>query len=153
MKRLRFLLCELVMVKEFERSGVRFQYPENWKIETEENDTGWSATLFSPATAFLMVSLQGGADSPAQLADETLSAMQEEYENLEADRAVETIAGLPAVGHDMEFFLFDLVNTAWTRCLSTSEGALLLLGQCTDDEVDSHGVVMRGICASLKIED
>ena len=32
------------MVAEFEDAGIRFKYPENWQLEREENEAGWTVT-------------------------------------------------------------------------------------------------------------
>src|SRR5947209_8730754 len=29
------------MISEFDDSGIRFKFPENWKLEREENEDGW----------------------------------------------------------------------------------------------------------------
>src|SRR5262245_54278266 len=105
------------MVKQFEREGIRFQYPDNWQLESEETDGGWNVSVQSPATAFLVMSFHPDEDDPARLADKTLEAMRDDYPQLEADTAVETLAGQPAIGHDIDFFAFDLTNSCWTRCL------------------------------------
>ena len=141
------------MPKEFSRAGVRLQYPENWTIQTEETESGWTVTFQSKATAFLLLSLETGTDDPARLADETLEAMRKEYPGLESTFAVETVVGFPAVGHDMEFFALDLVNTCWTRCFEGPEGCMMLLGQCTDEELPVNGAVLAAIKQSLVLED
>ena len=141
------------MPKEFSREGVRLQYPENWTIQTEETESGWVATFQSKATAFLSLSLHDDTEDPSWLADETLKAMKKEYPELESTFAVEKIAGFPAVGHDMEFFALDLVNTCWTRCFEGPEGCMMLLGQCTDEELPINGAVLAAIKQSLVLED
>ena len=45
------------MVETFEGEGIRFRYPENWRLEREDNDTGWTVVVQSPDTAFAMISL------------------------------------------------------------------------------------------------
>ena len=48
-----------------------------------------------PATAaFAVVSLRPEAVDPADLADQTLDAIKGEYKELDAENAVETVAGL-----------------------------------------------------------
>ncbi len=55
-------------MKLFERDGVRFRYPANWVAETGDDpgagDGGWSVTVQSPESAFLLVSLRPEADTP-----------------------------------------------------------------------------------------
>ena len=140
------------MAAQFEDGGLRFRYPENWRLEREEDDTGWTVSLQSPQTAFVVVSCDGSMPSAEDVAQITLEALQSEYPNLEADPAVETLAGQMAVGHDIRFFSFDLTNTCWTRSLYSESGTLLVLCQANDLELDDYEPVMRAICSSLEVE-
>ena len=141
------------MPRHFARSGISVQYPENWTVETEENDEGWSATISSPDTAFLLLSHYEDHDEPGALADMAIEAMRETYTDLEMSEVVETLAGHPVVGYDVEFVALDLTNTCWIRALTSPHGAILLMGQCTDSELETNGEVLHAIRASLKIED
>jgi len=142
-----------IMAKAFARDGIRIEYPENWTTETDETDEGWSVSIFSPDTAFLMVSQYPEDTDPVELADMALGALRENYPDLEADEVIETLAGFPVVGHDAEFFALDLTNTCRIRALTGPEGSLLLMSQCTDSELATNGEVMRAIAASLVFED
>src|SRR6516162_424723 len=119
------------MSREFARSGIRFEYPDNWTLETEDSGDGWTATVSSPDTAFMMLSFNPETDDPAELADLALSALKESYPDLEAESAVETLAGQPAIGYDVDFFTLDLTNTCWIRALAGPDGCVLLMCQCT----------------------
>jgi hypothetical protein len=141
------------MVAEFDESGVRFQYPDNWNLEREENDAGWTVSLQSPGTAFLMVSLREDAPDPGRMADAVLDTLREDYPDLEAEPRVDTLAGRPAVGHDVRFFSLDLTNTCWTRGILGSQGTVLVLCQTSDLELEEQEPVLRAICASLQVED
>ena len=141
------------MAKEFDEDGVRFQYPESWELEHEETEAGWTATLNSPATAFMIVSLHGDVDDPARLADHVLETLREDYPDLDAESCVETLAGQPAVGYDVNFISLDLTNTCWIRCIAAGGGSLLVLCQCTDRDLATYGPALRAVCASLRVED
>ena len=67
------------MSKEFARSGFRVRYPDDWKLESEETEDGWCTTLFSPDTAFLMLSYHGNEDDPAAVSDMALESLRESY--------------------------------------------------------------------------
>ena len=140
------------MSKQFREGGVSFRYPENWRLEREESETGWTVSLQSPQTTFVVVSCDGSMPSAEDVAQITLEALQSEYPNLEADPAVETLAGQMAVGHDIQFISFDLTNTCWTRSLYTDSGTLLVLCQANDLELEEYEPVMRAICSSLEVE-
>jgi len=142
-----------IMSAVFAEDGVRFQYPENWRLERDDNEEGWTATLQSPQTAFLMICLRQDQPDPQQMADTALEALREEYSDLEADECIDSLAGQPAVGHNIRFFSLDFTNTCWTRCCLTGSGTLLVMAQCNDLELALHDAVMKAICASLKLED
>jgi hypothetical protein len=143
------------MIQTFERDGVRFQYPENWTAEAAEEtgDGGWTVTVQSPETAFVMVSLRPEADTPAELADQTLGALKTEYMELDAEDAVETLAGRPAIGHDIDFLTLDTAITCRTRCVDTPAGPLLVMGQTSEYDRERNEPVLRAIYGSLTIDE
>ena len=77
----------------FEREGIRFQYPENWGLETSDSESGWTVSLQSPDTAFLMLAFDESMPAPETMAQTALAALQAEYPNLESEECVESIAG------------------------------------------------------------
>jgi hypothetical protein len=141
------------MAAQFDDGGIRFQYPENWRLEREESEAGWTVSLQSPGTAFMMVCLREDLPTPDQLADAALDALREDYPELEADDCVDNLAGQPAIGHDIRFISLDLTNTCWTRSFYTSEGTILVLCQANDLELEEHEPVLRAICKSLEVDD
>jgi hypothetical protein len=141
------------MPAEFSASGLRLLYPENWRLEREESDSGWTISVQSPETAFLMLSMREDMPSIDQVAETALAALREEYPDLEADDCTESVAGQPAVGHDIRFFSLDLTNTCWTRSFYSPHGTVLVLCQSNDLESETNEPVLRAMCASLQITD
>jgi hypothetical protein len=139
------------MTRTYQRE-VSFLYPENWELQRETTPNGWSVQVQSPGTAFLLIDCDTSRPDPEEVIQTTLDALREDYPELDATRCEETVAGRQAVGHDIEFFSLDLVNSCWTRCLSTGEGTLLILGQVSDLEADRYAMVLKAICASLRVE-
>lgn len=141
------------MVQQFDDYGIRFRYPENWKLEQQETDDGWTISVQSPETAFLMITLRDDMPDTTEMADAALKALKEEYQDLEAEDCVDSLAGQPAVGHDIRFFSFDLTNTCWTRSFYCSRGTILVMCQLNDLETERHEPVLRAICASLEVDE
>jgi hypothetical protein len=141
------------MTGQFADGGIRFRYPEDWTLEREDSDTGWTVSLQSPGTAFCMICLRDDMPTPEQLTEAALSTLREDYPDLEADERLENVAGQPAVGHDIRFFSLDLTNTCWTRGFYSSEGTVLLLCQCSDVELDDYEPILRAIVASIQVEE
>src|SRR5687768_9494304 len=102
-------------MKTFERAGVRFQYPANWRIDVDDAADGWTVTVQSPDTAFVLVSLRSEAETAAQVADETLEVLRAEYKELDAETALDSIGGQPAIGHDIDFVTLDTAIACWIR--------------------------------------
>lgn len=137
----------------FEQDGVRFQYPANWTLEREANDAGWTVTVQSPDTSFVLVTFDADQPTPEDMNLTALEAMQAEYTGLESEEALESIAGQPATGHDMTFFSFDLSNTCRTRSFYASGGTVLLFWQASDLELATAEPAFRALCASVRVVD
>lgn len=141
------------MPASYDQDGVQFKFPENWRLERQDNEDGWTVSVQSPDTAFFMLCCCDQQPEPAEMAESALDALREEYEELEADDCVDSVAGQPAVGHDIRFFSLDLPNTCWTRSFFGPRGTLLAMCQVNDMELPKNEPVLRAICASLKLDD
>ena len=142
------------MAAVFERSGVKFQFPENWAVETEDSDSGgWTVAVQSPVTAFVVVSLRTDGQTATEVADEALAALKAEYADAEAEPVVESLAGRPALGHDIDFLTLDTTTSCWTRCVDTADGPLLVLCQVSDFDRAINEPVLNAITTSLEIVD
>ena len=138
------------MPRVFREGSLSFRYPDNWKLEREDNNHGWTVSVYSPGTAFLTLSLYTDYPDAERVAGTALEAMRSEYPELEADERAEAFAGQWAVGHDIWFFSLDLTNTCWTRSFDCPDGTVLLLCQVSDIEA-AQEPVLRAICASLRV--
>jgi hypothetical protein len=141
------------VAKVFRQGELSFRYPDNWRLEKEPAESGWSITLYSPDTAFLSVTLDEEAPAMEHMAETALAVLREEYPDLDADETTATIAGQPAVGHDIAFFSLDLTNTCWTRSFHTSQGTVLLLFQLSDIDLERYEPLFRAVCASLTLDE
>lgn len=137
---------------EFCDGGIRFRYPETWTLEREDNDAGWTVSVQSPGTAFLMVCLRQDTPATDEVADAALSALQDDYPELEYEPCIDSVAGQPAVGHVIRFFSLDLTNTCRTRSFYSSEGTVLVLWQVNDLELEQAEPVLKAICSSFEVE-
>jgi hypothetical protein len=141
------------MAAQFDEEGIRFRYPENWRLERENSENGWTVTIQSPDTAFLLVSLDEDMPSTEQVAQTALDALRTEYPELEADECIDTVGGQPAMGHDIRFISLDLTNTCWTRSFYSGRGTVLVMWEANDLELDVNEPVLRAITASLEVDD
>ena len=125
------------MPAEYNKLGISFQYPENWKLDEDDALAGRkSVTVFSPGGAFWTVSVAPTNTDPVELATAAVDAMKEEYEELEAEETRQTIAGRETIGYDLNFYCLDLISSARVRCLSTSRATYAFFCQAEDREFD-----------------
>jgi hypothetical protein len=141
------------MQNTFEKESVRFRYPADWEIELEEEDESWTASIQGPGTAFLVVSFVPGAGDVNELIEAAVAGLREDYPSLEVDDAVDSLAGQPALGADVRFVHFDLTNTCWVRAVPAGEGALLVLAQCTDEELEDGGETLKKIMGTISVDE
>ena len=140
------------MPAKFERDGISLQYPENWQLIPDGYPSGWGVTVQSPATAYLTLTLDGSRPGIGELADTALAALRDIYPELEEQSVSSTLAGLPCIGYDAEFFSLDLTNTCMIRAIALASGTLMVLAQVTD--LEGHNLaVLRAIMASLRIDE
>jgi hypothetical protein len=137
----------------YQADGIRFQYPENWKMLREEAETGWTVSVQSPETAFFILTFDNDMPEVGAVAETVLEALRTDYPDLEADDALESLAGQPAIGHDITFFSLDLTNTCHTRSFYSDTGTVLMMWQANDLELDHVEPVFRAMCASLHVEE
>jgi hypothetical protein len=138
----------------FDDRGVRFEYPADWELEVTDDGPRTTVALQSPGgLAFAMVTLDETRPAPAELADEALAAMRDEYPGLDAAPALETIDGHRAVGHDLEFFSLDLVHSCAIRCFRTPRRTVLVFGQWSDLDGDDPEARLRAVRGSLEETD
>jgi hypothetical protein len=142
------------MIAIYEAHGVRFAFPENWKLEEppagpEKASPETTVTVTSPGTAFWSLTIYRGNLRPAELLAEALTAMQAEYPALEYDIAQEEIEDELLVGYDLSFFCFDFCNTATLRGFQRGDATYLMLSQAEDHELADAAPVFRAMTTSL----
>ena len=141
------------MVKEFSSDGLSFNYPDEWALQREEDDSGWTVTVQSPATAFAVVRLDRDMPTIEQVAITALEALKDDFPKLQAESAIDTLAGEMAIGHDIEFFSVDVPTTCWTRSFYGLAGTVLVWCQVPALDEPEHESALRGICTSMRSEE
>ena len=57
------------------------------------------------------------------------------------------------LGADVNFSHLDLTNTCWIRAVQAADGSVLVMAQCTDEELDEQGSALKAIMASLAVDE
>jgi hypothetical protein len=139
-------------MKDFNEDGLSFCYPDDWQLEREPTAEGWTVSLQSPGTAFAVIRLERNMPTTEEVALAALEALKEDYPSLEAESAIDMLAGEMAIGHDIQFFTLDLATTCWTRSFYGAAGTMLVLCQVSDIDQETYEPALRGICASMRAD-
>jgi hypothetical protein len=138
-------------MRDFSCDGISFVYPEDWEFEQLRTDTGWTVTLQSPNTAFMLIQLNHELPEPQEMIDQALTALTGDYPDLQAQSSIEGMGGEMAIGHEIEFFSMDLATTCWTRSFHGPAGTMFVLCQTADVDGPECEAQLRGICRSMRL--
>jgi hypothetical protein len=121
------------MTETYDDHGIRFEYPNGWELEVTDDGPLTTVAVQAPGgLAFALVTVDDSCPVPAEVADQALGALREEYPVLDAVPALETINGHHAIGHDVEFISLDMTNSCTIRCFRTPRRTVLLFGQWSE---------------------
>ncbi len=135
---------------EFNRNGIRFEYPENWIIEEDSSPDGViTLSVAAPDGAFWSLSRQPAEADLQQLTDATTKQLREEYPDLEACPASDDFFGTSFSGADFNFSYLDLTNTAEVRCLTTPTACYVIFSQAEDRDWSRLHHVFRAMTTSF----
>jgi hypothetical protein len=139
-------------MKDFSEDGLSFCYPDDWRLERESGAEGWTVSIQSPGTAFAMIRLDRDMPTTEEVAVTALEALKDDYPDLEAESAIDMLAGEMAIGHDIQFFSLDFAATCRTRSFYGPAGTVLVMCQVSDIDQETYEPALRGICASMRAE-
>jgi hypothetical protein len=138
------------MPAKFENLGISFQYPDNWTLDDSDAIAGGNAvTVYSPGGVFWTVAVHPRSADPLELADGVVTAMREEYKEIETDEIRETVLGRELVGYDLSFYYLDFVNSAQVRSLKTPTNTYTIFCQGEDREFERLRRVLQAMTISL----
>ena len=134
----------------YDKSQVRFQYPDNWELADEVDDSGQHAvSVHAPSGAFWSVTVHDRRITPDDLIEQVNSILSAEYEEFEAEPVIETIGPVEAVGYDMHFFCGHALVSAQSRVMHRGDQTVLVLCQAEDAEFERLAMVFQAITVSM----
>jgi hypothetical protein len=135
----------------YEDHGIRFEYPSGWVLDVTDDGPVITIEVQAPGgLAFALVRIDESRPDPAAVADEALEAMRQEYPDLDALPAMETLHDHCATGHDVEFFALDFANAASIRSFRTPRRTLLIFGQWSDLGEEHLPELVHGVFRSVE---
>jgi len=144
---------EVTAKEMYENEHIRFLYPRGWSLEETQTTDGLCVNLDGPETMFLMVSLLSRSRDCRDVADYVLNLLREEYPLLDSEPVEQEIGGCRAVGHDINFFSFDLLNTCWIRAIEGPSHTVLILAQTDDTVLEQCRAMFDLLCRSFQFQE
>ena len=142
------------MTAVYDKLGLKFLYPENWKL-TDENDTDFEnrhcISLETPdgSTSWEVHLYPGGTDRD-EIMKETLASLNQTYEDLEVSVAPETeFEEFQVKGVETLFYCLDFLIKAELFTVELPNHMLLFWYQAEDREFDKNKLVFQAISISL----
>ncbi len=134
----------------FDHFGIRFDYPDNWSIEIQDDSQQRELVVVSsPHTAFWQLSKHPSDKDFEPLFDEALAALRSEYNDLDVESTDEILEGHLIEGYTVNFFYLDLTSTCWVKGFETPSGNFLLIAQAEDREFEQVQQVFQAMLASV----
>ncbi len=146
------------MTAQYDQGGLKFQYPENWTVDEQSGPVhsggvyivgqNYTVTVNGPEGAFWMATRCQGQE-PQALARAALDALRQDYPKLDAEPVEEHIAGHRVWGYDVDFFCLDFVNSSRIRAVRIPQGAVLVMYQAEDRQMEKLQPIFQAMTTSL----
>lgn len=143
------------MTAQFQRNGVSFLYPENWRIEEHPPSDGLLAavTLEAPSGAIWTLNVEPRLRDCDELADEILDTMRGEYDELEAEAyrgEILTPAGaIETRGYELHFYYVEMVAKAIIQCFHHNGRTYMVMTQAEARDHDELDPIFSALAVSL----
>ncbi|HID21223.1 MAG TPA: hypothetical protein EYP14_02335 [Planctomycetaceae bacterium] len=141
------------MASLYHAHGVRFWVPDDWTLSEQDVGHHVSINVQSPETSFWSLTLFFDRPEPRRVAEAVLQAFREEYDEIDVYPGECGVGGHEAVAHDIEFFCWELLNSAFLRVFQTQRFTALVLFQGTDTELRETRPLLDRISESLRWDD
>jgi hypothetical protein len=133
----------------FEDFGLRFLYPDNWKVGGREEDSRCEGvTLDLPAGGFFSVTRYFDQSKPESLLDEIAAAMKIEYPEIETDPI--GVSDEDDFFVESRFYYLDLLVISRVTAIEAGDDIIVVQSQAESREFDASEKVFDAIIRSLK---
>jgi len=139
------------MTAVYDKLGLKFMYPENWNLMDEsDSESPHVITLETPdKSCTWSVHVYPGDVDRDEVLKNTLSVLQETYEDLEVSPAQIEFGKYQGNGVETLFYCLDFLIRAQLQIVETADHLLLFWSQAEDREYEKQDLVFKAISISL----
>ena len=139
-----------VMTATYEKHGLKFLYPENWKLtDGQDVELPYQVEIETPSGGIWSVNVFPLDTNTDELLADAIKGLQDTYEDVEISEANPDFQGYESKGIDAYFYCLDFMVMAQIRVVETARYKLVLLFQAESRDFDDCHDVFRAITTSL----
>lgn len=136
------------MPAKFDRFGVQFLYPDNWKVvETADDQADDGVTLELPSGGFVSIEVNPTDSSDDEVVKQVQEAFAEEYEEVELDLISDNENEST---NDFRFYYLDLVIVSRLVLMRVGGKRLLVQMQAESRDFESNEKVFDAILTQIR---
>jgi hypothetical protein len=140
------------MQQQFQGLGIRFRYPDDWRLSEEIGDDEVTITLNSPETAIWSATIMRHRPDPEEVLQSAIEVFRAEYDDFDIEQSQIRLANREVPAADIDFVCFEMTSSAHLRAFRTGQFTVLVLYQSTDADMQDHEDTLEAICDSLICE-
>ena len=134
----------------YTHNGLRFAYPENWRLEEDDQlDTPLDISLHTPGGGLWSLHSVPGGLSPAEAAQQILKGVEAEFADVETEPAQLQLLDQLWLGLEMRFFCFDYLIEGRIWACRVPGRTLACSYQAEDSEFTKQEPIFQAVMASL----
>jgi hypothetical protein len=138
------------MTATYDKLGLSFLYPENWRLIDEIDATPHVVTLESPEGSSTWTVHAYPLDvSRDEILKETIATLEQTYEDLEITPIEESIGEFEGQGIEAMFYCLDFLVQAKLLFVEAGDQLLMIWMQAEDREFDQQAIVFQAIAISM----
>lgn len=134
----------------YDRSGIKFLYPDNWVL-SDQSDTELprAVSLEEPGGALWSAHFYPADHDSDLLVKDTIGALEETYPDLEITPTTKSFEQHDGTAVDAIFFCLDFLVRIKLQTIRTAQFQILLWYQAEDREFEKHEAVFDAISTSM----
>jgi hypothetical protein len=132
----------------YQTDGLRFEYPSDWQLATEQLEDGLSIMVSGAGTTFCSFLLMPDRPAVATVLKNAIDTYRESYDEIDSEPFEGRIADRATRGYDVDFYCLELLNSAWLRAFRTGRYTVFIMFQSGFDDPEARSL-FDSICASV----
>lgn len=138
------------MPAQYDRSGLKFMYPENWVLSDQgDAELPRAVSLETPDGGMWSVHVYDAQTDPDFLIKDTVTTLEETYPDLEVTPAEHTFPEFTGTAVDTIFFCLDFLVRIKLTTLQTPDYQIMVWYQAEDRDFDKQSPIFHAVTTSM----